>query len=233
MVTPPHRPAIQAMTGVGLVLAATLVAEIGDFSRFRHAASPHGLSGHRAGRALERCPDQAARHYQYRQLCRKVPTVRRRVELPDYAEGRPVAARPSARGRLGLQGHRLEGPAAPARPLQEAARPRQVQQRGDRCRCARAGRLHLGHRPPRRSNRGLIAKERNLLEVQRPKTKREHPPLLFPGRIPARLVGDSRCPVPASKRLQNLAIDGGADRDRTDDLLLAKQALSQLSYGPR
>jgi hypothetical protein len=26
--------------------------------------------------------------------------------------------------------------------------------------------------------------------------------------------------------------DGGASRDRTDDLLLAKQALSQLSYGP-
>ncbi len=25
---------------------------------------------------------------------------------------------------------------------------------------------------------------------------------------------------------------GGASRDRTDDLLLAKQALSQLSYGP-
>lgn len=27
--------------------------------------------------------------------------------------------------------------------------------------------------------------------------------------------------------------DGGAERDRTDDLLLAKQALSQLSYSPR
>ena len=26
--------------------------------------------------------------------------------------------------------------------------------------------------------------------------------------------------------------DGGADRDRTDDLMLAKHALSQLSYGP-
>ena len=25
----------------------------------------------------------------------------------------------------------------------------------------------------------------------------------------------------------------GGDRDRTDDLLLAKQALSQLSYGPK
>ena len=28
------------------------------------------------------------------------------------------------------------------------------------------------------------------------------------------------------------AAPGGARRDRTDDLLLAKQALSQLSYGP-
>ena len=27
--------------------------------------------------------------------------------------------------------------------------------------------------------------------------------------------------------------DGGAGRDRTDDILLAKQALSQLSYGPK
>ena len=29
-----------------------------------------------------------------------------------------------------------------------------------------------------------------------------------------------------------VAPGGGANRDRTDDLLLAKQALSQLSYGP-
>ena len=29
-----------------------------------------------------------------------------------------------------------------------------------------------------------------------------------------------------------LSSDGGGERDRTDDLLLAKQALSQLSYGP-
>ena len=28
------------------------------------------------------------------------------------------------------------------------------------------------------------------------------------------------------------AADGGGERDRTDDLLLAKQALSQLSYTP-
>jgi hypothetical protein len=30
----------------------------------------------------------------------------------------------------------------------------------------------------------------------------------------------------------SLSPTGGARRDRTDDLLLAKQALSQLSYGP-
>ena len=38
-------------------------------------------------------------------------------------------------------------------------------------------------------------------------------------------------PAPAY-RLLALSIAGGANRDRTDDLLLAKQALSQLSYGP-
>jgi hypothetical protein len=33
-------------------------------------------------------------------------------------------------------------------------------------------------------------------------------------------------------QLRLAAPPGGARRDRTDDLLLAKQALSQLSYGP-
>jgi hypothetical protein len=32
--------------------------------------------------------------------------------------------------------------------------------------------------------------------------------------------------------LASRAKAGGADRDRTDDLMLAKHALSQLSYGP-
>ena len=38
-------------------------------------------------------------------------------------------------------------------------------------------------------------------------------------------VSKADCSKPA-------ALSGGARRDRTDDLLLAKQALSQLSYGP-
>ena len=47
---------------------------------------------------------------------------------------------------------------------------------------------------------------------------------------------DQRCAI-ASAMLITRADEprrkaGGANRDRTDDLLLAKQALSQLSYGP-
>jgi hypothetical protein len=41
---------------------------------------------------------------------------------------------------------------------------------------------------------------------------------------------DIRTATPGSGRAEGPA--GGARRDRTDDLLLAKQALSQLSYGP-
>jgi hypothetical protein len=34
-------------------------------------------------------------------------------------------------------------------------------------------------------------------------------------------------------RRKSLILNGGADRDRTDDLLNAIQALSQLSYSPK
>ena len=39
---------------------------------------------------------------------------------------------------------------------------------------------------------------------------------------------------PVRRRERRQAIDGsgGANRDRTDDLLVANQTLSQLSYGP-
>ena len=40
------------------------------------------------------------------------------------------------------------------------------------------------------------------------------------------------CPNCVSVVTANLSANGGADRDRTDDLKLAKLALSQLSYGP-
>ena len=43
---------------------------------------------------------------------------------------------------------------------------------------------------------------------------------------------DRRKPVGCTMATVKLMTDGGADRDRTDDLRLAKPALSQLSYSP-
>ena len=58
------------------------------------------------------------------------------------------------------------------------------------------------------------------------------PPYLVPSRGPKRTSASHRrrflCPLASVLR----PAPGGADRDRTGDLLLAKQALSQLSYGP-
>ena len=42
----------------------------------------------------------------------------------------------------------------------------------------------------------------------------------------------ARIDILANETWKLAAPSGGARRDRTDDLLLAKQALSQLSYGP-
>ena len=47
----------------------------------------------------------------------------------------------------------------------------------------------------------------------------------------ARLRRTSR-PIQILQKRVRAKQDGGADRDRTDDLKLAKLALSQLSYGP-
>src|SRR5262245_38050023 len=56
------------------------------------------------------------------------------------------------------------------------------------------------------------------------------------GRIPSSRCQENRCLSGSGTRvlfdIGRFARSGGARRDRTDDLLLAKQALSQLSYGP-
>ena len=46
------------------------------------------------------------------------------------------------------------------------------------------------------------------------------------------IISELGCSWPATRSCE-AANGGGADRDRTDDLKLAKLALSQLSYGPR
>ena len=59
----------------------------------------------------------------------------------------------------------------------------------------------------------------------RPKAMRN---LIYKGRVCERLLAKRQDPC----QPHPLKADGGARRDRTDDLKLAKLALSQLSYGP-
>src|SRR5215831_11060063 len=65
----------------------------------------------------------------------------------------------------------------------------------------------------------------------------------FFGSIPSSRCQTTRAPTLTGRSRRRMAREtcflrtsvdpaGGARRDRTDDLLLAKQALSQLSYGP-
>lgn len=50
--------------------------------------------------------------------------------------------------------------------------------------------------------------------------------------VGARIIKSERVFAGSGLSLSSTIALGGARRDRTDDLLLAKQALSQLSYGP-
>ena len=77
------------------------------------------------------------------------------------------------------------------------------------------------HRNSSSPSRALQSKPKRALHpihnVKQPKNKR-------------RLTPPTHSQCPSFSRSQWRT--GGAERDRTDDLLLAKQALSQLSYGP-
>jgi hypothetical protein len=57
-------------------------------------------------------------------------------------------------------------------------------------------------------------------------------PMVGPSSLFRASPGTLRSPCPAAPRVARRAKRGGARRDRTDDLMLAKHALSQLSYGP-
>src|ERR1700747_2992054 len=65
-----------------------------------------------------------------------------------------------------------------------------------------------------------------------------NPPALLHGRPARILIFLDRAPAPHGLRRSwscealRAKQDGGARRDRTDDLMLAKHALYQLSYGP-
>jgi hypothetical protein len=92
----------------------------------------------------------------------------------------------------------------------------------NRFRCQTSSRWRLysfgGQRSPwGESNRTGKLDSQSMLKDRRPLELRGHPALSI-------LTSETYCCIAAG--------DGGADRDRTGDPLLAKQVLSQLSYSP-
>jgi len=158
--------ALQAMRGVALIVAVTLIAEAGDLSRFdnpRQLMAYLGLvpSEHSSGQSLRRggitkAGNGAARRVMVEAAWSyRLPARVSRARLGRMEGQIAVTAEDGAR-------HRLEGRAPAVRPLPKAPRGRQAGQRGDRRHRPRDAGLRLGHRPPRRAATGhLIGHERN------------------------------------------------------------------------
>ena len=75
-----------------------------------------------------------------------------------------------------------------------------------------------------------IVKERTMREASRDHSNSNRPKPTW-ARVIARIVCRTR-QVISAELSRPLARYGGANRDRTGDLLVANQTLSQLSYGP-
>jgi hypothetical protein len=95
----------------------------------------------------------------------------------------------------------------------------------DTCR-TRASRLSSGPSGPRQVCRTCPPRSRHILASSPSQSaKRNESVITFAAERNFMPSCDGRRPRPPTR-------DGGGERDRTDDLLLAKQALSQLSYTP-
>jgi transposase len=150
--------ALQTMRGMALVNAATLIAELGDLSRF---ANPRQLMAYLGlvPSELEWRQRQTRWHHQGRQ-CRRPPAFDRGgVELPLPGPAQPrvaVAAREPAQAD---PGHRLEGATAVVRALSKARPHRQAGQHCHHRDRPRTVGLCLGHRPAGGGDDRLITKE--------------------------------------------------------------------------
>ena len=122
--------ALQAMRGVALIVAVTVVAEVGDFPASPIPASSWPISGWCRGstRAAAR---SARRHHQGRQRPCAPRADRGRLDLPHAGPGEPQAARPARASAPGGARHRLAGTAAPVRAISAPGRGRQAESRCD------------------------------------------------------------------------------------------------------
>jgi transposase len=74
--------ALQAMSGVALMVAVTVVAEVGDFRRFANARQLMAYLGLGAQRALIQEYHSSRRHHKGRQRAGPARADRRRLGIP-------------------------------------------------------------------------------------------------------------------------------------------------------
>jgi transposase len=123
--------AVQAMRGVALIVAVTVVAEVGDFSRF---ANPRQLMAYLGLVPSERSSGTSVRRggiTQGRQCPGPTRPDRGCLDLPHAGEGQPQTARSARAPAPGDPRPRLEGPAPTLPALPAPGGGRQAQGGGD------------------------------------------------------------------------------------------------------
>jgi transposase len=141
--------ALRTMRGMALVNAATLIAELGDLSRF---ANPRQLMAYLG---LVPSEHSTRRPHQGRQQGRSSAADRGGLVLPLPSPGQPRVAAPAGGAAEADPRDRLESAAAAVRALSQTRAQWQAGQCRHRRDRPRAGRLHLGHCPARAADGGL------------------------------------------------------------------------------
>lgn len=136
--------AVQALRGLDLTGAVTLIAEVGDLTRFdtpRKLMSYLGLTPSEYSSGASR---RQGGHHQGGERARAPGARRRRVGLSVSGESQPSSAAPAGKGSDGGPGHCVEGSGAAVQAVPVVERARETRQPGRGGHRARDGRVRLG-----------------------------------------------------------------------------------------
>ena len=148
--------ALQALRGMALVGAATLVAETRRHPALRQSTPAHGVSGLGAVRALQRRHAAPRRHHQGRERRGAAHADRGGLELPVSGPDQPRAVAETGASGQADPRHGRDGARAAMPAVSHSRAGGKAADRGHRRHRARAGGLRLGDRPTSAAHRRLM-----------------------------------------------------------------------------
>ena len=165
--------ALQALRGIAQVTAVTIVAELGQISRFVKAGQLIGYSGlvpseYSSGEGKWRGAITKTGNAHLRRVI-----VEAAWQLINSGPGWAVPLETSGRAERRSERDRLEGPASIACSLPKTAGPRKEQTADRKGGGARAARIRLGHRSERRNRNARTETSRSLGVSQRTRGGRQ------------------------------------------------------------